>query len=77
MLSNIIEPSSPDKIGSITLSGCGIIPKIFFSLFSIAAILLEDPLGLFSTFALPSSSLYLKAIKLLSSRLFKVLLSAK
>ena len=29
-LLNNKEPSSPDNIGSINLSGCGIIPKIFF-----------------------------------------------
>jgi hypothetical protein len=45
-------------------------PKIFFLLFKIPAILLTEPLGLEFSFILPFSSQYLKAIKFLSSREF-------
>ena len=64
-LSNNNEPSSPDKSGSINLSGCGIIPKIFLLLFNIPAILFDEPLGLEFLFILPFLSQYLKATKLL------------
>ena len=43
------EPSSPDKLLSIILSGCGIIPKTFFSLLKIPAIFFSEPLGLNSS----------------------------
>jgi len=72
-----MDPSIPDKSGSINLSGWGIIPKIFFSLFNKPAILFEEPFGLESVFILPFSSQYLSAIKLLSSSSCKVLISAK
>jgi hypothetical protein len=50
------EPSSPDREGSIILSGWGIIPKTFFSLLNIPAIFLIDPLGLNCSSVLPSLS---------------------
>src|SRR5210317_945366 len=40
------DPSSPDKYLSIILSGWGIIPKTFFSLLKIPAILSIEPFGL-------------------------------
>ena len=53
---SFIEPSSPDKIGSTNLSGCGIIPKMFFSLLKTPAMFLLDPFGLNFSFVSPFSS---------------------
>ena len=72
-----MEPSVPDKSGSITLSGWGIIPKIFFFELSIPAILLDEPLGLKISLISPFSPQYLKAMDSVSSRLLIILLFAK
>ena len=51
-----IDPSSPERYLSIILSGWGIIPKTFFSLFNIPAIFLSVPFGFESLSQLPFSS---------------------
>ena len=48
-----MDPSSPDKLSSIILSGWGIIPKTFFSLLKIPAIFFIEPLGFIWSFVLP------------------------
>ena len=50
-----MDPSSPDKLSSIILSGWGIIPKTFFSLLKIPAIFFIDPLGLNDCSIFPAS----------------------
>ena len=47
------DPSSPERKGSIILSGWGIIPKIFLSLLNIPAIFFKAPFGLFFSSSFP------------------------
>ena len=62
-----MDPSSPDKYGSINLSGCGIMPRTFLFSLSIPAILFDEPLGLDASSISPLELQYLKAIKSFSS----------
>ena len=77
MLLNSNEPSSPDSIGSIDLSGWGIIPNIFLFSLITPAILFKDPFGFALSSILPSLLQYLNTIKLLSSSFFIRSLLAK
>ncbi len=69
-------PSVPPKAMSAKRSGWGIIPKTFPCPLIIPAMLFAEPLGLVVGLGLPLKSQYLKIIRSVSSRAFKVLLSA-